>query len=322
MTRKMLLAASTGGHLAQLDRLAPMLGASPDSLWVTFRTPQSESLLAGKRVLWVPYIKPRDWRGVLNAERRITAALRTEHFEAAVSTGAGLALAALPAARRRGIPTKYIESVSRVNGPSLTGRLLEWGRTAELHTQHPSWANARWKPHPSVLHTYRPVPRSVVPGAPRLFVTLGTIEGYRFDSVVDAVLSSGLADESTVWQLGATPRDDLPGLVQAQMPAEEFSNHVASADVVVSHAGVGTLLQLLDAGVHPVLAIRRKSRREHVDDHQAQIASLADALGIATVREGPDVDRNSLLRAAGLATRTEMTLSGGRHLPSANRGNQ
>jgi hypothetical protein len=46
--RKLLLVASTGGHLAQLVRLAPGLGASPSSLWVTFDSVQSRSLLAAR----------------------------------------------------------------------------------------------------------------------------------------------------------------------------------------------------------------------------------------------------------------------------------
>uniref|UniRef100_UPI0028CFE1F8 hypothetical protein n=1 Tax=uncultured Microbacterium sp. TaxID=191216 RepID=UPI0028CFE1F8 len=69
--RKMLLAASTGGHIAQLVRLAPGLGATDDSLWVSFDSPQTRSLLRDRRTLLVPYIKPRDWRGTLKAVGQI-----------------------------------------------------------------------------------------------------------------------------------------------------------------------------------------------------------------------------------------------------------
>ena len=132
--RKLLLAASTGGHIAQLVRLAPGLGATDDSLWVSFDSPQTRSLLRDKRTLLVPYIKPRDWRGTLTAVGEIHQALSAEHFDAAVSTGAALATAALPTARRHGIPALYIESVSRVLGPSLTGRMLYHSRLAEMRT--------------------------------------------------------------------------------------------------------------------------------------------------------------------------------------------
>jgi UDP-N-acetylglucosamine--N-acetylmuramyl-(pentapeptide) pyrophosphoryl-undecaprenol N-acetylglucosamine transferase len=297
--RTLLLAASTGGHLAQLVRLAPGLGAADDSLWVTFRSPQSESLLADKRVVFVPYIRPRDFRGVAAAFRTIRGIVSTEKFDGAVSTGSAIALAALPAARLARIPALYIESVSRVHGPSLTGRIIAASGIASLRTQHPAWSNARWRVHPSVLETYerrlRPVPAS----RPSLFVTLGTIEGYRFDSLVDAVLASGLAGDDTVWQLGfSAGRTDLPGRVFDQISAEDFDRYAREADVVVTHAGVGTILGLLEMGVYPVAAVRRVSRGEHVDDHQEQIAGLMTELKVGVAAETTALDREHILEAA------------------------
>jgi UDP-N-acetylglucosamine--N-acetylmuramyl-(pentapeptide) pyrophosphoryl-undecaprenol N-acetylglucosamine transferase len=303
--KKLLLAASTGGHLTQLVRLAPLLGASDDSLWVTFKTPQSESLLAGRRVLYVPYVRPRDYRGVGTAMRMIRNALRVERFDGAVSTGAAVALAALPLARLMGVPALYIESVSRVRGPSLSGQILARLRIISMRTQHPSWANSQWRVQKSVFTTYERRERPTVEN-PSLFVTLGTIEGYGFDSLIDGILRTGLADERTVWQLGSTvARRPLPGRVFDQVSSAEFDAFARGADVVVSHAGVGSLLGLLDMGIYPVLAPRRKSRGEHVDDHQAQIAGHAAKLGIADVTEVDALTRDGLVRASGF------TIAGG-----------
>lgn len=297
--RKMLLAASTGGHIAQLVRLAPGLGATDDSLWVSFDSPQTRSLLRGKRTLLVPYIKPRDWRGTLKAVGQIDKALAGEDFDAAVSTGAALATAALPVARRRGIPALYIESVSRVLGPSLTGRMLYHSRLAEMRTQHRSWAGGRWGLHPSVLETFSIEDRVAPEGRPlKIFVTLGTIQGYRFDTLVDALLATGLMGEDTTWQLGYTTRDDLPGRVVQDMDAASFDRAIHDADVVVTHAGVGTILGLLEAGVYPVAVVRRASRNEHVDDHQAQIAGLMNDSRIGTAVEIEDMTAEVLLEAA------------------------
>lgn len=296
--KKALLVASTGGHLAQLVRLAPSLGVTRDSLWVTFRTPQSESLLSGRRVVFVPYVRPRDWKGSLRTRRIVADILSRETFDVAISTGAAPAVAALPMAKRRGIDTVYIESVSRVHGPSLSGRILEVLRAARLFTQHPRWANSRWKPHRSVFETFRRTERTRSEW-PSLFVTLGTIEGFRFDSMIDAVLATGLADERTVWQLGySAGRNDLPGKVFEQVSAVDFDAYASAADVVVSHAGVGSLLGLLDLGIAPVLVVRRKARQEHVDDHQAQIAELADSRGVAISVEVEDLDADLLRRAS------------------------
>jgi UDP-N-acetylglucosamine--N-acetylmuramyl-(pentapeptide) pyrophosphoryl-undecaprenol N-acetylglucosamine transferase len=297
-TKKMLLIASTGGHLAQLVRLSPGLGASDDSLWVTFRTPQSESLLKGKRVQYVPYVRSRDVLGAAKAAMIIRGVLRRERFDLAVSTGAALAVSALPLARLAGVETLYIESVSRVEGPSLSGRIIAATRAAKLRTQHVGWASKRWILHPSVFSSYTAID-SIGTDTPSLFVTLGTIEGYRFDALLDQILASGLADERTVWQLGfTTDRHDLPGTVYQQVSAAEFSRHAQEADVVVTHAGVGSFMGLMELGIYPVLVTRSKSRGEHVDDHQHQIARLALTLGIASAVDAPDLTRDILIEAS------------------------
>ncbi|WP_199182418.1 glycosyltransferase [Cryobacterium sp. Y11] len=302
--RKLLLVASTGGHLAQLVRLAPGLGASQSSLWITFDSMQSRSLLVGRRRIHVPYVRPRDYVGMMRAAIIVRRVLKHETFDGAVSTGAGLAVAALPQAAIRGVPSLYIESVSRVEGPSLSGRMLAASRLVSVRTQHPAWANERWKTYPSVLSTYQSLRRDA-PKRPSLFVTLGTIEGYRFDSLVDAVLASGLADERTVWQLGfTTGRADLPGDVYQMMPTARFVTAALTADVVITHAGVGTFMGLLELGIFPVIVTRRKHRGEHVDDHQMQIAELAESLGVARAVDAPDLTADVIRFAASRAIDT------------------
>lgn len=308
--KKALLVASTGGHLAQLVRLAPTFGVSDDSLWVTFRTPQSESLLRGRRVMYVPYVRPRDWNGALHVRRAVSQILRREEFTLALSTGAAPAVAVLPLAKRHGIETIYVESVSRVEGPSLSGRILAALKAARLYTQHPSWADKTWRPHASVFETFSSVSRDVI-DRPSLFVTLGTIEGYRFDAMIDAVLATGLADDRTVWQLGySMGRTDLPGRVYDQVSAADFDRYAREAEVVVSHAGVGSLLGLLDLGISPVLVVRRKARGEHVDDHQAQIAALANTQGVALSVEAEELTADVLRAASGLVVEDAASLRG------------
>ncbi|WP_448625855.1 glycosyltransferase [Geodermatophilus sp. URMC 64] len=220
---------------------------------------------------------------------------------AVVSTGAGVALSAFLAARSLRIPAHYVESIARFDGPSMTGRIVAGLRLARLYTPHVEWATDRWLPYPSLLSGWEVLP-SRAPASPdarpRLFVSLGTIHPYRFDSLVDAVLATGLADERTVWQLGATTRDDLPGQVMSTMTSDEFEARCRAADVVITHAGVGTAITLFEAGHFPVVVPRRAGRREHVDDHQQQIARLLARQGMAAVAEVEDVTASVVLGAA------------------------
>jgi len=302
---RLVLAASTGGHLAQLSRIAPSLGASDDSLWVTFDSPQSQSLLRGKDVLYVPYVSPRDVKGVIAARRLIDEQLSRSgtHYDGVVSTGAAVALSAFTARLTRKLPRLYIESVSRTHGPSLTGRIVATSRLASLRTQHKVWEHGRWRYEGSVLDEYETGATGGTPHArPRLFVTLGTIRPYRFDALVDAVLATGLADETTVWQLGVTERNDLPGRVVGQVSAHEFERHARDADVVITHAGVGTIMQLLDWGKSPLVVPRRRSAGEHVDDHQSFITELLRERGLGVEREVHRLDAAAIYEAAGKYT--------------------
>jgi UDP-N-acetylglucosamine--N-acetylmuramyl-(pentapeptide) pyrophosphoryl-undecaprenol N-acetylglucosamine transferase len=296
---KSLMVCSTGGHLTELLRVESRWGAHPDSLWVTFDTPQSRQQLAGRRVHYLPYVGPRDLKGTIASLPALRRILRREQFDAAVSTGAAIATAALPLARLRGVPATYIESVCRLHGPSATGRMLEKVPGIDLRSQHARWAGGRWLSTPSILADYMSQERPSPPDPLRIFVTLGTIRGYRFDSVVDALLKTGLANDQTVWQLGDTHRADaLPGAVHEYLPPARFAYEAAAADVVITHAGVGTLLELLRTGIFPIQAIRRATRGEHVDDHQLEIAELVNRTGIGIAVDGPDLTEDVIRLAA------------------------
>jgi UDP-N-acetylglucosamine transferase subunit ALG13 len=93
---------------------------------------------------------------------------------------------------------------------------------------------------------------------------------------------------------------DLAGQTHGIMDAAQFEELARSADVVVTHAGVGTLLQLLEWGVHPVVVIRRAARGEHVDDHQEQIGQLLREAGLAIVVEAPELSAAHLRQAAAM----------------------
>ncbi len=60
-----LFVCSGGGHLRQLAGFADRLGIEKEQqVWVTFRNGLSESLLADRRVEYVPFTAPRDLRAL------------------------------------------------------------------------------------------------------------------------------------------------------------------------------------------------------------------------------------------------------------------
>ncbi|MGY1834639.1 glycosyltransferase [Blastococcus sp. SYSU DS0510] len=297
--KRALLVASTGGHLAQIVRWAERFGLQPDSVFATFDSEQSRSLLRGRRVVTLDYVPPRGLAPAVRAGLRLHREVRRERFDVVLSTGAAVAIPAYAIAQLRRIPFVYIESVSRFDGPSATGRILERLPRAQRYCQHAAWADRPgWQLGPSLLDDYTAVPATDRPArngdGRRIFVSLGTIKPFRFDALVDAVRDRLRPGDVVTWQLGATTRDDLPGDVNLELRAEEFDRLVAESDVFVTHAGVGTLLRALELGVRPVVVPRLAERGEHVDDHQVQVARELAERDLVLLRAPGDLTSDEL----------------------------
>mgnify|MGYP000524714991 CR=1 FL=1 len=121
--RDLLLVCSTGGHLLQLVSLRESW--EPFSRrWVTFDKSDARSLLAAEDV--VHAYGPTN-RSVVNLLRNLVLAWRVvgrTRPKALLTTGAGVAVPFAWVARLRGARVVYVESLARIDGPSLSCRLI------------------------------------------------------------------------------------------------------------------------------------------------------------------------------------------------------
>ena len=136
-----LLVASTGGHLAQLMELKPWW-QELDRTWVTFDKADAASALQGESVVHAYHPTTRN---LANAARNLRLAERLFSDitpDLVVSTGAGIAVPFFLSARRRSIPTLYLEVYDRIDSATLTGRLcrplasafcVQWEEQLELY---------------------------------------------------------------------------------------------------------------------------------------------------------------------------------------------
>jgi UDP-N-acetylglucosamine--N-acetylmuramyl-(pentapeptide) pyrophosphoryl-undecaprenol N-acetylglucosamine transferase len=279
-----LLVAATGGHLAQMDRLAPRIpGFDDDAIWVTFDTPQSRSLLEGRHHVFVPFTATRDVLTALRNTRGAGKIVRATKPSLVVSTGNAIAVSFLPVARALGVPAAYIESAARAEGPSLTGRIMRLTPGVQLFSQYQGWRDPRWTYAGSVFDEYIQIDRPQAPAVKRVLVTLGTIK-FGFRRLVERVMEIVPSGCEVVWQVGSTNVDGLEIDARTNMSSRELSAEMRRTDVVIAHAGIGSALAALDSGKCPVLVPRERIRGEHIDDHQSQIATKLDALSLAVHR--------------------------------------
>lgn len=139
---RILLVASTGGHLAQLMRLEPWW-REHERTWVTFDKADAQFHLQHESD--VVHAHHPTTRNLPNAARNLLLAYRllwSRRPDVVVSTGAGVALPFFVVARMRAVPTVYIEVYDRVRTRTLTGRLcrhlstsflVQWPGQVELY---------------------------------------------------------------------------------------------------------------------------------------------------------------------------------------------
>lgn len=315
-----LFVATTGGHLAQLrgfhDRIAADRGGS---VWVTHENEQSRSLLAGFRVEFVPYVRVHNVPDVLRCLPHAHRIRQTYGITRAISTGSGIALGYLPYLATRGVECHYIEDAARVSGPSLTGRVIRWVPGMRLYTQYPTWSSRRWRYGGNEFDgleavTTVPDTRDVL----RVVVTLGTAAEFPFRRLllplVDLLASDGALGEATgrpvevLWQTGCTPAGDLPIHATPFLPVADLHAALLGADIVICHAGAGSVTAALVSGRAPVVVPRRLAYGEAGDDHQAELAVELQRRGLATCREADEIRVEDLLTASARSVRRTATL--------------
>ncbi len=105
------------------------------------------------------------------------------------------------------------------------------------------------------------------------FVTVGNMR-KSFIRLIDAVLEhKDILSEPIVIQHGhSSARSNDDCLWVPFMNMEEFERAIYTSDILIMHAGSGSLIHTILAGKIPVIMPRQKKHDEHVDDHQIELA--------------------------------------------------
>ena len=291
-----LLVAGAGGHLEELCLLRPRLvGISDQVTWVTADTPQSRCLLGDEDRIFIPKAMPHDVGATVATTRRALSVLKRGRFDQVVSTGSLPAVPFLTVARAKGMACHFIESAARVNGPSLSARILERVPGVHRYGQY-DWGRHNWDYRGSVFDGF--VPSTRPEGAVRRIVVTVGVNGYGFPRLLDAVLRAAPAGAEILWQTGSTDVSNVDIAAVSTMTTEDLLRAMRRADVVIAHAGVGSAIMALQAGKCPVLVPRERAHREHIDDHQQEISSTLARAGLAMTCDPPGLDTDILAEAA------------------------
>jgi len=118
-----------------------------------------------------------------------------------------------------------------------------------------------------------------------IFVITGS-EAFPFDRLIqeiDLMKKNQIISTEVFIQLGSCNYIPSNCTWEKWLPFNKMRDNIASADLVIAHAGAGTTLLCLEMSKSPILVTRRSKHGEHVDDHQVEFALKMDKLGYASV---------------------------------------
>lgn len=113
-----------------------------------------------------------------------------------------------------------------------------------------------------------------------IFVTVGTHQ-QPFARLLEGL--EGLDSQELVVQYGPASRAPRARHATPFMSFDEVARYMREARVVITHAGVGSILLAVRAGHVPVTVPRVRRYGEHVDDHQVQLALALQEKGTIRV---------------------------------------
>jgi beta-1,4-N-acetylglucosaminyltransferase len=120
---KLMLVCTSGGHFSTMKRLESFW-SSHERVWITDRKKDTSVLEKQEKVYWLPYQAPRDFLAFWHNIPSVIRLVYSENPDVVISTGASIAVNFAIAAKLLGKKFIYIESISRSEELSLSGKLV------------------------------------------------------------------------------------------------------------------------------------------------------------------------------------------------------
>lgn len=114
-----------------------------------------------------------------------------------------------------------------------------------------------------------------------IFVILGT-QDKGFDRMLNEIqelIKDGIITKKVIVQAGCTDfKSDEMDIID-YLPMQKFNEYIEKADIVITHGGVGSILDSIKHHKKVIAIPRLEKYHEHVNDHQIQIVEEFDRLG-------------------------------------------
>lgn len=114
-----------------------------------------------------------------------------------------------------------------------------------------------------------------------IFVTLGTQDKpfTRLLVKLEEMIDAGMIQEPVIVQAGSTSFQSKHMQIFEYIDMTKFNDYVEQCDMLITHAGVGTIINGINHGKSIMAVARRAKYGEHENDHQVEITTKFSNLG-------------------------------------------
>ena len=122
----------------------------------------------------------------------------------------------------------------------------------------------------------------------KTFISVGNAKQHfsRLLNVIESLVDQ--LPRPILIQAGHTPINSKHCDVVDFIAMDTFTQYMHDAELLILHAGAGSLLHAIKANKFPIVVPRRASFNEHVNDHQFAFAKMLDLEGRAFCVEDPN----------------------------------
>lgn len=123
-----------------------------------------------------------------------------------------------------------------------------------------------------------------------VFVSVGT-QKQQFTRIFQMVEDSKELKEDIVAQTGNTHFESKKMKILPSIDSDIFEEYIKKADIIICHGGVGTIFNALENNKKILVVPRLGKYKEHINDHQLEVASELEKEGYLLVyKEGNEFD--------------------------------
>jgi len=111
-----------------------------------------------------------------------------------------------------------------------------------------------------------------------IFVTVG-LEGFQFDRLiksVDSLIMKNIIKEETFMQIGTSEYEPINCSWERTIEFDSFIAKLLRARIVITHAGIGSIILCIQNDKIPIVLPRQKCFGEIVDNHQLEFIKEFD----------------------------------------------